>query len=660
MIRAARCFLIVGLLLAACAPRSAATPSNATQPGPTANPPTPTGGIAAEPTVPAAPTPTTDHAAPTQTSLPTPEKPRPRVFVISWDGGGAEMIYNLIDTGKLPNFARLDSAGVRAEYARSVDPTLTAPAQTSIATGSYPSHTGIVSNSYHAITDSIYWYRRGFDQFLDQAEPVWATASRAGLTSAALFFTGGSPAFPNQTADYTIGFGVQDAYSDLLSVSLAPAGPAWEGDLPPSYSPPYEGKFTIRDVAQVYLYVVDGSDDGTSNYDTVLLATGRRATGLSPRLSTGDWGQLTLTTSTHAGADFLLQGIQGDSVPETALIYHSGVFHNTASPRALLEALNEKFGYFPAGHDPYAIEDGWISPEQGLYLAERAALWMAQVTAWVDETYQPDLLFTWQDIFDGAGHSYSLQSPGQYNYTPELAAEYAGYFERSAQVADQALAIMLAPVDLEEVTVMMVADHGMAPIHTRVYVNTILEQAGLLTLDGRDYVVEEKTRAIAFASGGSAHIYINLEDHEMDGFVSPEEYNHIQDQIIDLFTNLTDPESGEAVFQRVLRQDQLADLGLDHPNAGDIFVQANPGYHLDHWRGNNFIFETANFYGQHGYDSSLAQMHAFFIAAGAAVPPGGGLIPPVRIVDYAPTIAALLGFTPAPTVDGQTIPALAP
>jgi len=136
------------------------------------------------------------------------------------------------------------------------------------------------------------------------------------------------------------------------------------------------------------------------------------------------------------------------------------------------------------------------------------------------------------------------------------------------------------------------------------------------------------------------------------------EYAEVQVQIVNLLESLTDPDTGEPVFQRVLTRDQLGPSGLDHPNSGDVFAQAFPGYHLDGWRGNEFVFEQADFYGQHGFDSSLPDMHTIFIAAGADVPQTGGTIPPVRVVDYAPTIASLLDFTPASTVDGSPIPAL--
>ena len=568
------------------------------------------------------------------------------------------MVYNWMTTGQLPNFANLAANGVRAEYAITVDPSLTASAHNSISTGSYPNRTGIVSNAFHNPNDSFYWYRQGFFEPLDDAEPVWATASRAGLTSAALFFPGGSPSFPAQTADYTVGYGVRDAYSKQLTISMTPVEGDWAGVPPVSFSPAYESTFVIPEVARVYVYLYDPTDDGVPNHEAILLNIERRFEPDIPAVHAGQWFPMHLVKSTSSGADFLVQNIDLERDAPEVTLFHSAVYHNTAAPRELLEELNDKFGFFPAGADSYALEHGWITDEDYLAMLERASAWMAEVSAWVYTTYQPDLLMTWQNNFDSAGHAWFLNNERQPNYSPELAARYADYFAQAAAAADRALDIMLDVIDLEQTTLMMVSDHGMAPVHTTVYVNTVLEWAGLLRLDNRNYVDVDRSRAFAVVSGGAVHVYINLLDHERDGFVSPEAYSGVQAQIVDALVSLTDPDTGELVFQRVLRQDELHSINLDHPNAGDVFAQVNPGYVLDGWRGKNRIFEPANYFGQHGYDSALPEMFGIFFAAGAGVPRTGEVIPPISVVDYAPTIAQILGFEPAPTVDGTPILAL--
>ena len=590
---------------------------------------------------------------PTAATTENTEPEKLSVVLISFDGSRRDFVYDMMDDGTLPTFASLAASGVRAEYAQTIDPSLTAAAHNSISSGSFPTHTGITSNSFHVTGDDFYWYRVGFDQTMDDAEPIWVTASKNGLTTASVFFVGGSPSHNSQMADYTIGYGVEDAYSKQWNVGLSEAD-GWS-NVPESFTPPLAGDFSIQNVKKVYLYVIDSTDDTTKNYDTVILNTERSGAAPAITLQENAWGSMILLERAYAGADFLIQKIS----PDTVTLYHTGVERNNAAPKELKDALNEKFGPFPAGADSYALEHGWITAEDDLYLMKKQSTYMAEVAAWVYSTYHPDLMLTWQDPFDSAGHQFLLTDPRQLKYSPELAATYKEYYQRAAKIADNSLKIMLDAFDLDSTTVMLTGDHGMAPLHTRVYVNTILENAGLLTLDRQNSVVLSETKAFAICSGGAVHVYINLEGREKGGGTVPvDEYADVQSQIVELLKDLTDPNSGEAVFQRVLTRDELVPLGLEHPNSGDVFAQSIPGYHMDGWRGNDFIFEPADFYGQHGFDSNLPEMYTIFIAAGADVPQTGETIPPVRVVDYAPTIASLLDFTPASTVDGSPIPIL--
>ena len=599
-----------------------------------------------------------DLSLATSTPEPTPTAAaRKSVMVIIFDGGQAQMVYQAMDAGELPHFNELARQGVRAEYAQSVDPPVSAPAHAALASGAYPDLTGILSNAFHDPSDDFYWYRVGFEVPYDQAEPVWVTAQRAGFTTAALFMGGATPQFPKQMADYTIGYGIRDAYSNQVTVPLATSG-GW-ANTPTSYSPPLEGYFYIPSVARVDLMVLDGSDDRQTNYDTVLLnsvATGKAqvVTGDTLSLELAEWGPLTLLPNITAGADFLVQEI----TPSNVKLYYTGVYHNMAAPRPLLEALNQRFGFFPAGPDDYALDHGWITADDYLELLKRSANWMAEVSAWVFETYKPDILYTWQDGFDATNHNFLLVDPRQAGFSPELSQQYSTYRQRAEKIADQTLETMLKPVDLNETSVFVTSDHGMAPVHTDVYVNTILQRAGLLRLDRRNYVNVKTTKALAVVTGGSVNIYVNLKGREKDGIVAPEEYPQIQAQIVELLGQLLDPNSSEPAFQRILTRQELANLHLDHSGVGDIFAQAAIGYNLDDYRGKGVIFEPSKILGNHGYDSALPEMQAFFIAAGAQIPDTGSVIPPLKIVDLAPTIAGLLGFEPAPGIAGSPIPAI--
>jgi predicted AlkP superfamily phosphohydrolase/phosphomutase len=578
------------------------------------------------------------------------------IFLVSFDGAGDRSIDDLMSRGLLPHFAALSERGLHADYAASVDPSLTAPASNSIASGSYPARTGVVSNYYHIADDSFYWYRSGFSEAMDQAEPIWVTASRAGLTTATVFFAGGNPDLPNQAADYTVGYGIQDAYSKQERISLY-AAKEWQG-VPVSYSPLLEGSLTVnlqtsdpdQNKLRIFLLILDTSDDGLVDYDQAILSLSPEVDNASLRLGVGDWGPLMLEPALGAGADFLIQDIQ----PKSLTLFRSGINHNTAAPIDLLVNVNKAFGFFPPEPDEYALARGWITEEDYLHMLARNTRWMAEVAAWVYTTYRPDVLFTWQGGFDFAGHAFWLQDPRQSGYSAERAEKYAVYYRQAAGYSDEALGILQEAVDLTHTTLLLMSDHGMSAQHTTVYVNSLLERAGLLVLDSNNYVNVERSKAVAFTSGGAANIYINLKGRERKGIVDDSEYAQLQQQIAELYINLLD-EHGDAVFQRVLMHDQLDALGLYHPNSGDIFLQANPGFVLDDWRGNSATFAPSDYYGGHGYDCNLDDMHAFFIAAGGKVPDNGEMIPPIKIIDVAPTIAAMLGFEPARWVDGESI-----
>jgi len=89
---------------------------------------------------------------------------RPHVLILSLDAARDDWVDAYLADGTMPNLALLAQRGVRAEYAQTVDPSLTAAAHVSIATGAYPNKTGQVSNKFHLSKNPFYWYTSGFDE----------------------------------------------------------------------------------------------------------------------------------------------------------------------------------------------------------------------------------------------------------------------------------------------------------------------------------------------------------------------------------------------------------------------------------------------------------------------------------------------------------------
>ena len=115
---------------------------------------------------------------------------KPYVVVVSFDGFRHDYM-EMFDT---PNFDRMAAEGARADGLIPVFPSLTFPAHYSIATGLYPGTHGLVTNTF---------YDREFDRTYSLSdretvedgrwyggEPIWVTAEKQGMVSAAFYFVG--------------------------------------------------------------------------------------------------------------------------------------------------------------------------------------------------------------------------------------------------------------------------------------------------------------------------------------------------------------------------------------------------------------------------------------------------------------------------------------
>ena len=115
---------------------------------------------------------------------------QPYVILISFDG----FRWDYVNRGITPNFDFIKENGVSANSLRSCFPTKTFPNHTSIITGMYPEHHGIISNNFEdyfaskrfSMGDTIesrngQWYK---------GEAFWETAYRQGIITASYFWPG--------------------------------------------------------------------------------------------------------------------------------------------------------------------------------------------------------------------------------------------------------------------------------------------------------------------------------------------------------------------------------------------------------------------------------------------------------------------------------------
>lgn len=114
-------------------------------------------------------------------STPQPQ----RVILISIDG----FRWDYLDRGVTPTLSRLAAEGVSGPMRPSF-PTVTFPNHYTLVTGKHPDHHGIVGNSFIDAELGRFSMAKTEPGWWNQAEPIWITAEKAGLTTATMFWPG--------------------------------------------------------------------------------------------------------------------------------------------------------------------------------------------------------------------------------------------------------------------------------------------------------------------------------------------------------------------------------------------------------------------------------------------------------------------------------------
>jgi predicted AlkP superfamily phosphohydrolase/phosphomutase len=536
-----------------------------------------------------------------------------------------------------------------------VEPVLPIPSYLALSTGSFPNHTGLGSTKSQQLPGALSPSADLAEEGNTASEPFWRTAMRNGLRTAAVFWPAASPDEPDIRADYMVATAESDIPSAQHVIPLQEAS-GWES-APASFSPLQEGTLRIvspegSTVATLHLLALDDQDDVTTSYDLLLLDDDKDLANGHTELRLGKWAGVTVSPRLHSGAHLLFTASTG----LTVTLYQSRLGYNQAHPADLLQAINDQFGSPPPAPDSAALRAGWLSPQQYCEMADRRAEWMGYVVLYVYQTYAPDLLLTAQTIIADYARPFFLVDGRQEGYSPEKAELYASFLPQAHAIADENLGHLLELVNLADSAVFVLSPHGLMPVHTTVRVNTILSNAKLLQVKTGvepGQIDTGKSKAWAAAVEGNTHIYINLQGREWPGVVLPEDYGKVQDQIIKALQEAKD-ETGQPVFARILKQEELGTIHLESPQAGDVFAQAAPGYALSDELGSKTVLGPAPCCAQEGFVASVPEMQGVFVCAGGGLV-SGKTIAPVSILDIAPTIAQALRFQPAAPVQGHSI-----
>lgn len=268
--------------------------------------------------------------------------------------------------------------------------------------------------------------------------------------------------------------------------------------------------------------------------------------------------------------------------------------------------------------------------------------------------------------------------PEYWEEHPERAQKVFGMLGR----LDEFIGTMMATMDPAKDFVGVVSDHGHGPAFGRIKPNILLRQWGYLHTKRwvdymwfrmtknvrnlrrrkdqggmRDQRIDQeikldlrRSRAFVVQADQLSSLFVNLKGRQPGGIVSPgAEYEEIVGTLKQRFEEVCDPDTGQKVFARVERPQELYGMADEEAAAfGDLMLVPQPTYWLrgrlhgdtpiDHIQG--------DLKGTHSYN-------AMYLLYGPTV--RAGLRLDADIADIVPTLYALLGVPIPGKLDGEVL-----
>lgn len=176
--------------------------------------------------------------------------------------------------------------------------------------------------------------------------------------------------------------------------------------------------------------------------------------------------------------------------------------------------------------------------------------------------------------------------------------------------------------------------------------------AGAITTGGIDFSCSR-----AYPAGGSEGVFVNLKGRQPQGIVAPGgEYETVRDEIIQVFSELTDPETGRRVMRTVHRREDVWN-GPCTENLPDVVIEQE--VRMYDVRPTSEVFATETFYELKQSGSGGLQVcgdhvrEGLLMAMGPHVRPG--VLDRAEIADVPATVLALLGVGIPEEYDGRVL-----
>lgn len=544
----------------------------------------------------------------------------PRMIVLGVDGMDPGLAQKFMDEGKMPNFKRLAEMGSFQPLGTSIPP-LSPVAWSNFMTGLDSGGHGIFDFVHRdpgtmipflatsKTTPPEYLFKVGGYQFPDpfnmggtenmrRGQAFWEILEENGVESSIIRMPGNYP--PTATASRELsGMGTPDIkgspgeFSWYTSVLFAFSGrdisggevfEVWEEEgVVEGYieGPPSPFKTDGKETRVELKAYVDPKDDVVKleiGDEEVVLEAGEFS----------DWvpvvfDQLPSTASTLLGTKtegmvrFYLRRVRPEfelyasPINFDPMSLASGISHPPEFSAELAE-MSGRFYSQGMPEDTKALTQSVMTRDEFLAQAEIAGRELRDQYRVVLDEFNEDrmgrFLYYYFGNLDQVMHiMYKVIDPEHPNYDPETDPAYAGVIEQLYREADEVIGHTLDNMSDDTMLVVM-SDHGFAPLRRRMSLNTWLARNGFLTLKNPDLAKDpglyfnvdwSKTRAYA---SGLYGVYVNLKGREKDGIVEERDRDAVLQELSEKMLAQLDPATGEPAVNKVyIREDAYNDRG---------------------------------------------------------------------------------------------------
>ena len=323
---------------------------------------------------------------------------------------------------------------------------------------------------------------------------------------------------------------------------------------------------------------------------------------------------------------------------------------------------------------------GWFGKQPDLAHLVMTGELTCQQAATLTRAYPDwDHLYVQLHSTDGLNHrKLGLMAEGHPRSTPALRREVEAWYRDYYVAADRIVGEVADLAQAHDAVLVVVADHSAIPTHTWVDTSAPFEKMDWLNFDASINWWDPATSRVRFMINHSA--YVNLKGRQPDGIVEPADYERTRDTIIHTLLGLRDPRTGECPIALAARREDLAPLGVDDASFGDVVYLMRPGYtnqpadeagklpddrlarvveDVDQARRTGFSLHKT-IQGNHHDDLPWASWPGFCANWSVLLLNGPGVrrghrLEGARLVDVAPTLAAVADVTPPAQAEGRVL-----